>query len=357
MLGAAPETRGSIAAVVEAYRAHGLFKRWPIDYVATHGDGSTHRASLAMRALATSPRCSRSTAASRVHVHTAAHAASGATAAFMLRGAWPLAARCSCSCTATASTRFCGSSNAPRRDLRALRGDARLGRDRLARSPRGGWRRRAVALRTGAVPMRPAKPNLILFLGRLEPRRASSTCSKRSPRCAPRIPDVRLVCAGDGERIAVARYAERLGIADAVKFTGWVGPSGKRALLENAAVFALPSYDEALPVSLLEAMGAGVPVVASPVGGIPEVVVDGVSGSSSRRATTTTLERLLRKVLIDRALGRAHRRRGPRVGAPALRARARDAAPGRALRRARRTPCDGAAGRSVARQLPLKKAA
>ena len=37
MLGAAPETRGSIAAVVDTYRAHGLFKRWPITYVATHG--------------------------------------------------------------------------------------------------------------------------------------------------------------------------------------------------------------------------------------------------------------------------------------------------------------------------------
>src|SRR5437762_12325946 len=92
------------------------------------------------------------------------------------------------------------------------------------------------------------------------------------------VPDVRLVCAGGGDRIGVARYAERLGIADAVKFTGWVGPSGKRALLEHAAVFALPSSDEALPVSLIEAMSAGVPVVASPVGGIPEVVADNASG-------------------------------------------------------------------------------
>ena len=49
-----------------------------------------------------------------------------------------------------------------------------------------------------------------------------------------------------------------------MKFTGWVGPSGKRALLENAAVFALPSYDEGLPMSLLEAMAAGLPAVVSP---------------------------------------------------------------------------------------------
>ena len=43
MLGAEHETRGSIAAVVDAYRAHGLFQRWPIDYLPTHGDGGAAR--------------------------------------------------------------------------------------------------------------------------------------------------------------------------------------------------------------------------------------------------------------------------------------------------------------------------
>jgi glycosyltransferase involved in cell wall biosynthesis len=117
------------------------------------------------------------------------------------------------------------------------------------------------------------------------------------------VPDVLLVCAGEGDRAAVARYAERLGIADAVKFTGWVGPSGKRALLESAAVFALPSYDEALPVSLLEAMAAGVPAVVSPVGGVPEVVVDSVSGFFAAPGDIATLQRLLKKLLLDRRLG------------------------------------------------------
>jgi glycosyltransferase involved in cell wall biosynthesis len=117
------------------------------------------------------------------------------------------------------------------------------------------------------------------------------------------VPDVRLVCAGDGQRIAVARYAERLGIADAVKCTGWVGPSGKRALLETAAAFALPSYDEALPVGLCEAMAAGVPAVVSPVGGITEVVSDGVSGCLVAPGDKTSLERSLRRLLTDRAFG------------------------------------------------------
>jgi len=87
-----------------------------------------------------------------------------------------------------------------------------------------------------------------------------------------------------------------------VKFTGWVGPSGKRALLETAAAFALPSYDEGLPNGLCEAMAAGVPAVVSPVGGIPEVVTDGVTGLLVAPGDKVTLERQLRRVLTDRAL-------------------------------------------------------
>jgi glycosyltransferase involved in cell wall biosynthesis len=144
---------------------------------------------------------------------------------------------------------------------------------------------------------------LILFLGRLEAAKGIFDLLEAMAALRAALPDVRLVCAGDGQRIAVARYAERLGIADAVKFTGWVGPSGKRALLETAAAFALPSYDEAMPNGLCEAMAAGVPVVVSPVGGVPELVSDGVSGVLVAPGDKVTLERQLRRVLTDRALG------------------------------------------------------
>jgi len=52
MLGAAPETRGSIATLIDSYRAHGLFSRWPIEYLATHGHGGPARnAALLLRSL------------------------------------------------------------------------------------------------------------------------------------------------------------------------------------------------------------------------------------------------------------------------------------------------------------------
>jgi glycosyltransferase involved in cell wall biosynthesis len=159
------------------------------------------------------------------------------------------------------------------------------------------------ALAASQVAPYETRPNLILFLGRLEVSKGIFDLLEAVAAVRAALPDVRLVCAGDGQRIAVARYAERLGIADAVKFTGWVGPSGKRALLETAAVFALPSYDEALPFGLCEAMAAGLPVVASPVGGVPEVVTDGASGFLVAPGDKATLERSLRKLLTDRALG------------------------------------------------------
>src|SRR5262249_14693826 len=92
------------------------------------------------------------------------------------------------------------------------------------------------------------------------------------------------------------------GLADTVKFTGWVGPSGKRALLETAAVLVLPSYAEGMPMSLLEAMAAGVPVVATPSGGVAEVVGDGVSGLRAAPGGPATPARQLRAVLTDHAL-------------------------------------------------------
>jgi glycosyltransferase involved in cell wall biosynthesis len=77
-------------------------------------------------------------------------------------------------------------------------------------------------------------------------------------------------------------------------------------------VFALPSYGEALPMSLLEALSAGLPAVATPVGAVPDVVVDGVTGCLVAPGDQAGLKRALSKLLLDRAyaarLGDAARR-------------------------------------------------
>lgn len=297
MLGAAADTASSVASVVEAYRAHGVFKRWPITYLPTHGgEGVVQDAkhlAVAAREFAALLAQHRRLA---VHVHVrgsfwreapfmAAALATGSPLIIQLHGSgfhpgirWFLE-RAAIVCAPCDFTR------------NWVRSVARSADVAVTPPP--------VAL---DVPQAATKPNLVLFLGRLDAAKGIYDLMDAVAGVRSVVPDVRLVCAGEGDREALARYAERLGIAEAVKFTGRVGPSGKRALLEHAAVFALPSYEEGLPVSLVEAMSAGVPVVASSVGGIPEVVVDGASGYLIGAGDKRTLERMLRRLLTERAL-------------------------------------------------------
>ena len=325
MLGAAPETRGSIAAVVQAYRAHGLFKRWQIEYLPTHSDrGFGHNAGLAVSAVQRFSSLLARHGRMPVHLHMAARGSALRDAAFI--GA-ALAARC----PILVQLHGAGFERSHGGPLIARMLERASFVVIPCESMRAWVRSVARHAHTVCLPtpvwceLQPSsRPNLVLFLGRMEASKGIYDLLQAVAALRATVPDVRLVCAGQGNRLAVARYAERLGIADAVKFTGWVGPSGKRALLESAAAFALPSYEEALPVSLLEAMAAGVPPVASAVGGIPEVLVDKVSGFLVAPGDKAGLERALRKLLTERDLAQ-------RIGAAARETARLRFAPERAL--------------------------
>jgi glycosyltransferase involved in cell wall biosynthesis len=91
--------------------------------------------------------------------------------------------------------------------------------------------------------------------------------------------DVRLVVAGQGEEEArLRRYAQALGIAPRVVFAGPVFGDDKVKLMNGADLMVLASYSEGLPYALLESMAAGIPVIATPVGAIPDVVIHRTHG-------------------------------------------------------------------------------
>jgi glycosyltransferase involved in cell wall biosynthesis len=91
--------------------------------------------------------------------------------------------------------------------------------------------------------------------------------------------DTRLTVAGGGpEEPRLRRYAVSLGIAPRVAFVGPVYGMDKVNLMAGADVMVLASYAEGLPYALLEGMAAGLPVVATPVGAIPDVVTEGMHG-------------------------------------------------------------------------------
>jgi glycosyltransferase involved in cell wall biosynthesis len=151
-----------------------------------------------------------------------------------------------------------------------------------------GWERRLAARgrlqRLSVIPNAPeltvpnttansSRKGLVLFLGHLYRDKGvyellDAFATLRSVR-----PGVRLVLAGEGhETEGLRTRAQTLGIDEIVELPGWVDPQAKAELLQRAACFVLPSYREGLPLALLEAMVSGVPIVATPVGGIPDVV-------------------------------------------------------------------------------------
>lgn len=333
MLGPDPQTHGAIASVVGTYRTHGLFRRWSIDYLATHSErGLRRNAKLASSALRRFALLLLQERGLVVHLHASAQHGFWREALFMMLA---LAARRPVILHLHGAG-FDGLHDAAgplgRRILRLLleRAACVVVACESMRAWVAGVSRGAqpICLPTPLAPAAPAqegrRPSLVLFMSSLAPANGIFDLLEAIAAVRSVVPDVRLVCAGEGDRAAVLQHAERLGIADAVKLTGWVGPSGKRALLENAAVFALPAYDAALPLSVLEAMAAGVPVIAAPLGGIPEVIADGVTGLLAAPGDVATLQRHLRKLLMDRKLA-------ARIGGAARESVARRCAPERAL--------------------------
>lgn len=118
---------------------------------------------------------------------------------------------------------------------------------------------------------------------------------------SPSLSNLHLIVVGDGElRDDLRSRVDALGIAGRVHFLGARRDLGN--ILGAIDIFTMPSYWEGLPLSMVLAMGAGLPVVASRVAGIPEVVRDGVSGLLVDSGSSEQLARALESLVNDAAL-------------------------------------------------------
>jgi glycosyltransferase involved in cell wall biosynthesis len=88
----------------------------------------------------------------------------------------------------------------------------------------------------------------------------------------------KLIIAGDGEVQKARDTIEKLCLTEYICILDWVNEVQRNELLRNANVFVLPSYNEGLPMALLEAMSWQIPVVSTPVGGIPELITPAKNG-------------------------------------------------------------------------------
>ena len=285
MIGTSRDSQGGIAAVVKAYAQAGLFASHPIVYVPSHVTGRALRKVIVLvRALGTVIRHLLRQPVRCIHMHTSfrhsfyrkalfcfvallfrkpfiLHVHSGNFVSFF-SAAGPLTRRLTTGLFERAAAVIV-LSETWQADFRAVI-SAKANYVVLANpvvlppqdEPVGARPRGAPFLFVGAVTRTKGVGDLLAALAILNQRGVPAE----------------LVIGGDGALEAMRREAKRLNVAEQTRFTGWVSGDAKSALFRDAGCFVLPSHAEGMPVAVLEAMAWGLPVIASAVGGVPELI-------------------------------------------------------------------------------------
>ncbi len=153
---------------------------------------------------------------------------------------------------------------------------------------------------------------LVGIVARLVPIKAHEVFLEAAAEVGRRLPQSRFLVVGDGaRRPELETLAGRLGLQDRVRFLGWRRDLDR--IYADLDIVALTSRNEGSPISLIEAMAAGRPVVATRVGGVPDLVEDGVTGCLVPPGDANALAEAMVGLLTDpdrrQAMGQAGRKR------------------------------------------------
>ena len=158
--------------------------------------------------------------------------------------------------------------------------------------------------RYGQTP-RDAFGKRVLFIGRLDAVKGGPLLLDAFATVCHAHPEAHLTVVGDGPaRAALETQAAQLGLASAVTFAGYRSQTEVQGLLEQADMLVLPSFAEGVPMVLMEAMASRIPVIASRVAGVPELVEDGVTGFLVPPGDVASLTMRLNTLLGDPELCR-----------------------------------------------------
>lgn len=144
--------------------------------------------------------------------------------------------------------------------------------------------------------------NIILYAGTVTERKGYADLIRGFAKIAKSFPDWEVVFAGNGEIEQGMKLAKKFGIENQTEFAGWVTGKEKDVLFRHASIFCLPSYAEGFPMAVLDAWAYGLPVITTPVGGIPDVAVDGKNMLLFNPGDTDKLAENLEKLISDESL-------------------------------------------------------
>jgi glycosyltransferase involved in cell wall biosynthesis len=283
MIGTKQDANGGIASVISAYEKNGLFERRDIIYLATHSTGT--RAGKIILFLTSYKRFIHlliSRKVSLAHVHVACDVSFWRKCIFVLAaktfrapvllhihaGHFPefYFDRCT-KLQKWIVRRVLNSVDHIAVVSRPLDGFIRS----IAKPKSIVTIKNPATLSIGTKP-RQRHPTTILFLGHLSAEKGVYDLIHAMRDVAAIFPDARLLLCGDGDLEAINKTIKSLGLSDVIEVLGWVDQEKRGELLVTSTIFVLPSHAEGLPMSILEAMVAELPVIATDVGGIPEAI-------------------------------------------------------------------------------------
>lgn len=146
------------------------------------------------------------------------------------------------------------------------------------------------------------KQNEILFAGTVIPRKGYADLIRGFAKIADKHPDWKVVIAGNGEIDKAKAVAKECGIENQVVFLGWVNGQAKELAFQRASIYCLASDGEGFPMGVLDAWAYGIPCVVTPVGGLPDIVVDGENALVFPVGDVDMLARQLEKMISDNSL-------------------------------------------------------
>ncbi len=160
--------------------------------------------------------------------------------------------------------------------------------------------RNAIAIPDQCTPrINSKRPLRLAFLGRIIERKGLFDLIEVIAGMKSQGIDVYLEIGGDGDVDNLNRMIQGLGLSNQVKYLGWIGTKDKERLFGRVDAYVLPSYAEGMPMSVLEAMAYGLPVVSTKVGGVPDLVCDEKTGFLIVPGDKVSLSKSIKRLVME----------------------------------------------------------